>query len=207
MQHVTTQRDLPDTRPEHTLDTMIRTASQLAVEFTGRPGMSHADIDDATAHAVKEAHRATVNGTEIRSLRAWMRTVAERFHARQVGDREHESLVEEVDRASILAHDPRQLPEEQLDLAEGTRLVLELLAALPPLQRKAMTLHALGGLRVVDVAQELGIPASTARKRIVRAREALLAMGHERLSEALGLTEVTSNPGARQGNSLKEGEA
>lgn len=195
------QQDHPASSTTHPLEELVDVSASLAGEFTGRPGMSEADIEDATAHAVNEARKALANGTSIKYPRAWMRTVAERFHARQIEKREMESLTDDVDRSSVLAHDPRQLPEGMLDLREGTRLALNLLAELPPLQREAMTLHALGGLRVVDVARQLGVPARTAQKRVDRARAKLLAMGRERLNVALGLSDEiqTTNDRIHQG--------
>ena len=84
----------------------------------------------------------------------------------------------ENDPAAILAVDPRGSAGRQALIREQTVIASmaqdEALAALPEPQRRAWTLRELGGLGYEEIAEELGLPVSTVRGLLARARRTLV---------------------------------
>jgi RNA polymerase sigma-70 factor (ECF subfamily) len=64
-------------------------------------------------------------------------------------------------------------PEEQIELRESATEVREALAALPPTQRLALTLHYFQDLRYEDIAEVMGLPLNTVKSHIRRGKERL----------------------------------
>ncbi|MES0835436.1 RNA polymerase sigma factor [Nocardiopsis tropica] len=179
------------TSPEgetYPLEVLVDTAADIAAEFTMNR-MSRADAEDAAAHAIDEARRALAAGKAIDHPRRWMHRVATRFHSKQVHKRERDVLTDDVDRSGVHVAVPGTAPEEALEIKEGTRLALDLLARLPAAQREAMVLHVLHGLERPEVARLLGISPKTVQKRLERARATLSTMGERRIAAALSVYE------------------
>ncbi|XKK40950.1 hypothetical protein HFP72_11285 [Nocardiopsis sp. ARC36] len=144
------------------LEVLVDTAADIAAEFTMNR-MSRADAEDAAAHAIDEARRSLAAGKAIDHPRRWMHRVATRFHSKQVRKRERDVLTDDVDRSGVHVAAPGTAPEEVLEIKEGTRLALDLLARLPVAQREAMVLHVLHGLERPEVARLLGISPRRSR--------------------------------------------
>lgn len=129
------------------------------------------DVDDLSQDALllilEGIHTYRGDG----AFRSWTDRVVARsvFAARRSAVRRAEQPVEEAE----LADEPSELPDRYY----LRRQVAERLDALPLAQRDALVLHCVVGLRVAEVAAELGVPEETVRSRI--------RLGKDRLRQQL----------------------
>lgn len=113
-------------------------------------------------------------------FRSWAARVVARsvFAARRSSARRAEQPMDEA----ALIDEPATLPDRYY----LRRQVAERLDALPLAQRDALVLHCVVGLRVAEVATELGVPEETVRSRI--------RLGKDRLRQQL--SDPSPEPGA-----------
>lgn len=137
------------------------------------------DVDDLSQDALllilEGIHTYRGDG----AFRSWTDRVVARsvFAARRSAVRRAEQPVDEAE----LADEPSELPDRYY----LRRQVAERLDALPLAQRDALVLHCVVGLRVAEVAAELGVPEETVRSRI--------RLGKDRLRQQL--SEPSPAPG------------
>ena len=72
--------------------------------------------------------------------------------------------------------DPDRQPEEQVELRELRKLLLEAIETLPSSYRAVVLLRYTTQLSFREIGQELGIPEATAKTRFARAKEPLRAL-------------------------------
>jgi RNA polymerase sigma-70 factor, ECF subfamily len=108
------------------------------------------------------------------SARAWLFGIATNLLRRQVrGEaRARRAMARSGGRAEV-AESPDILATHRVDASAQARRLTGALAALREEERDVLLLVALAGLRPVEVAAALGIPAATVRIRLHRARAAL----------------------------------
>jgi len=76
---------------------------------------------------------------------------------------------DEGDEAPVVAEPvaaPRDEPERHLDVKQQAAKLLELLAALPALQREAFVMQYEGGMSVEEIADATGVTRETAKSRL-----------------------------------------
>ncbi len=64
-------------------------------------------------------------------------------------------------------------PEQEITLRESASEVRAAIAALPPAQRLALTLHYFQDMRYEDIAESMGLPLNTVKSHIRRGKERL----------------------------------
>jgi RNA polymerase sigma-70 factor (ECF subfamily) len=82
---------------------------------------------------------------------------------------------EEVDRVLAEATDPGESPDERLSRSDRGQRVLGALGRLPPEQRRVLVLAYFGGLSQASIADGLGWPLGTVKKRTQLGLEKLRA--------------------------------
>jgi RNA polymerase sigma-70 factor (ECF subfamily) len=70
--------------------------------------------------------------------------------------------------------DFRPTPEDDCSMSESRRQLLQGVERLSPTLRRALELRDFDGLTTVEAAQTLGVPTSTLKTRVTRARERLI---------------------------------
>ncbi len=130
------------------------------------------DVDDATQIACIEVLRSLPSWRGEASLESWALRItarAARRHAKKEREREarHGSVPPELHAVPS--------PDATPDLYLERRRLARALDRLPEAQRDALVLHHVLGLSVPEIAEELGVPAETARSR--------LRLGMKRLRE------------------------
>lgn len=117
-------------------------------------------------------------------FRPWFMAVARHQTLRQLRRRAPARLVvaaEEIDRAFALVIDRRIDVEDEARRREEAAAILRALAVLPPEQRRALVLAYFGGLSQTAIAQHLGWPLGTVKKRtrlgLQKLRAALVGFG------------------------------
>ncbi|MBB6001339.1 RNA polymerase sigma factor (sigma-70 family) [Streptomonospora salina] len=187
-EHDSTQYAPARSRTEYTTEQLFSSGTQAAAYMSMR-GASTADAEDAVAYAYGEARRYVAAGNSVRSLTGLMCRIAWCFYAKQVDRRKKDVLCEDVAETVGAPADYRDEPGHDLELQEGTRRVLKVVGGLPEHQREAMVLRVLCDMDDAAIARQLDIGPGAVRKRIERARSALKAMGKERITVALAVSD------------------
>jgi RNA polymerase sigma-70 factor (ECF subfamily) len=73
---------------------------------------------------------------------------------------------DEVDPVELIAADPREAPEAQLQTKARIERFSYLLSELPSVQREAFVMHEEGGLSIEEIAQATGVNPETAKSRL-----------------------------------------
>ncbi|RLP76791.1 RNA polymerase sigma factor [Mycetocola tolaasinivorans] len=115
----------------------------------------HTDAEDAWSETFAAALAEWENLASSENVRGWLVTVA---HRKAI-----DVLRVRTKQGTTLEHAPE--PHSRLGLPQTDHLDLyRAIAALPPGQRSAVTLHYLAGLPYADVARESGISPAAARR-------------------------------------------
>lgn len=145
-----------------------------------RLGVSARDRHDLRQEVFLAAHRSfhAYDPARARPER-WLNRitvhVASHYHERAFHRRE------ELTADPARALDRSQGPHEQVESDEEHRLLLELLYVLDVNARAVLVAHDIDGIPMVEIAQRIGIPVSTAYKRRARGMAALKEAWRERL--------------------------
>jgi RNA polymerase sigma-70 factor, ECF subfamily len=120
------------------------------------------DLDDLEQQVLLNVHRNLHTYRGDGSLRAWIDRITVRVgfkHVRRVRAREQREqlLIEEL-------QDGRSWLTSEAFFTR--RLLRQLLAGLPPAQRRAVLLHHVFGFEVSEIATDQGVPTETARSRL-----------------------------------------
>jgi RNA polymerase sigma-70 factor (ECF subfamily) len=149
------------------------------------------DASDVVQQTILQAHqrRAQFRGETEGEWLAWLRailatsmaSVGRRFETQARNPRRERSLEAELERSAsrienLIAADQTS-PSERVVRAEELMRLAHAIAALPQDERRVVELHYLKGLRVADVAEEIG--------RTRPATAGLLFRGLKRLRERL----------------------
>ena len=90
-------------------------------------------------------------------------------HYRKHGQAVLVSLDDDTEDAPVIAEPlaaPRDEPEKHLDIKQQAAQLLELLDALPELQREAFVMQYEGGMSVEEIADATGVTRETAKSRL-----------------------------------------
>jgi RNA polymerase sigma-70 factor, ECF subfamily len=132
-------------------------------------------LDEASAEeAVQEIflrlwNKADQFDADRGSFRGWFMTIARNHVMDELGRRNREQRIraaEEVEELLAGAVDPDSDVAEEAWLHERRETMLQALKSLPSEQRRAIVLAYFGGLSQSSIAQELGWPLGTVKKRI-----------------------------------------
>ncbi|MBX3269198.1 MAG: hypothetical protein KF729_02995 [Sandaracinaceae bacterium] len=127
-----------------------------------RLGLSEADADDALSEATADGLRDVGQVRDLTRLPAWFGRVVRRAGARVRASRRRE----------LVTDAPPELTTE-LPADPGCRCASRLLERLPPLTRALVERVDVGGERVNDAAESLGLTPNAASVRLFRARARL----------------------------------
>jgi RNA polymerase sigma-70 factor (ECF subfamily) len=114
-----------------------------------------------------KSYEHITQGTAIGNVKSYLFTAARNRCLNAIRDRRHAYDIEEIPDEMV----PGRMPE--FDLAESLQ---EALQSLPPLNKEAFLLCEYEGYSYDEAAELTGVPVTTVRKRIFRARQRLRAM-------------------------------
>jgi RNA polymerase sigma factor (sigma-70 family) len=143
-----------------------RFAAAVALARTGRPEIA----DEVAQDALIDAWRLLPTLREPAAFAGWLRAVVVKHADRRTRRRARE--VHEVDDQLPSGSDP----EADAAAREDRRRVQRAVAALPPAQREVVALFHLSGCSQAEVADLLGVPGSTVKKRLHDARRRLVPL-------------------------------
>ncbi|MBT2484976.1 MULTISPECIES: RNA polymerase sigma factor [unclassified Microbacterium] len=154
---------------------LVRRYTPMMRAYTQRMLNASADVDDIVQEAFVTAWQRFGELEDLSKVKSWLmrivsRKTVDRIRAhRQVWD------VDEIDRAAPLNTSPSEIVEARA----GVAAVGAALRELPDAQRECWVLREMGGYSYDEIAEELGIPASTARGLLARARKHMIVRMEE----------------------------
>lgn len=132
-----------------------------------------ADADDLTQMTIERALQSRVQWQAGTRFDAWAYRIMRNLWIDTVRSHARKARVEAPpDAAESIGHDPRDGIEASIDLAR----VLRIMERLPDEQREVVALILIEGFGYRETAEMLGLPIGTVSSRLVRGRNALLAM-------------------------------
>lgn len=130
----------------------------------------HAEAEDVVQDVLIQAWSQLNRLNDPTAVRPWlMRMVSNRAIDRIRRRKEHSEI--EDWNAPAPAH---QSPERVVEVRMQMTALSSVLDSLPTMQRECWMLKELGGLSYIEIAESLGIPASTVRGQLARARQTVL---------------------------------
>jgi RNA polymerase sigma-70 factor (ECF subfamily) len=138
---------------------------------------NRADADDLTQMAVERAIRSKAQWQPGTRLDSWAYRIMRNLWIDTVRARSRrEKLEAPAEEAAKLGEDPRDGIEASIDL----RRMMGAMQRLPEEQREVVALILIEGFGYRETSEMLGVPIGTVSSRLVRGRNALLAMVGEK---------------------------
>ena len=149
---------------------LARRHTPLLRVYTRRILGSNSEVDDVIQDTLATAWQQLGRLSDPTAVKSWLLRIANRKALDRVRARKpHAELDEETEAPAALS--PERMVEHQ-----GRRKALDqALSGLPEQQRQTWLLHEAAGLSYTEIGEELGIPASTVRGLLARARKQLIA--------------------------------
>ncbi len=134
---------------------------------------SSADADDLTQMTIERALRARAQWQPGTRLDSWLYKIMRNLWIDTVRSRGRQDRVEApAEEAERLGHDPRDGVEAAIDL----NIMMGAMERLPDEQREVVALILIEGFGYREAAELLDLPIGTVSSRLVRGRNALLAL-------------------------------
>ncbi|HEU5285809.1 MAG TPA: RNA polymerase sigma factor [Sphingomicrobium sp.] len=134
---------------------------------------SAADADDLTQMTIERALRAKAQWQPGTRLDSWLYKIMRNLWIDTVRSRNRQDRVEApAEEAERLGHDPRDGVEAAIDL----HTMMGAMERLPDEQREVVALILIEGFGYREAAELLDLPIGTVSSRLVRGRNALLAL-------------------------------
>ena len=165
----------------------LRPVVRAVVASMLRERVDHADVEDCTHEALRRAFEGKARLRDGEAMRPWVIGIArhvalDALRARKrarlrdgsggIGDDVGEDLPAAVERLA----DPSDDPFERVSKARRDALVRDAIDALPPGQRKALTMFHLEGLGYQEIAERLDVPLGTVATWVLRGRKAIASV-------------------------------
>ena len=169
------RRPAPDHDPAAGFENLYRANIDAVTAYFARRTTDPQTVADLTADTFVEAITSYTTFDPRRgSARAWLFGIARRIFARHCESdaRHRERAVRLAGRRELTADHVEELRDRIDAEREGRSLVSEL-TRLPDLDRQAVELVDIAGLKAREAAQVLGISAGALRMRLMRARTRL----------------------------------
>ncbi len=151
-------------------EVLTRRHLRMMRAYARRLTSSGADADDAVQNALLLAWQRLPTLREPAAVRGWLMRITGRCATDLVRRRHPVGDLDAVVDAS--APDPE--PDERAETNDALRALAVALAELPPLQRMSWVLREVGGESYGEIAGQLGVPVSTVRGALARARQSLM---------------------------------
>lgn len=136
-----------------------------------------ADADDLTQMTIERALQSRVQWQAGTRIDAWAYRIMRNLWIDTMRSRTRKAKVEvPPEDAETIGHDPRDGIEAGIDLKRA----MAAMERLPDEQREVVALILVEGFGYRETAEMLGLPIGTVSSRLVRGRNALLAMFGER---------------------------
>lgn len=128
------------------------------------------EVDDVVQDAFITAWQRLPELAEPGKVKSWLMRITSRNAVDRLRRRRPQTPIEDHEHELVEPRAPETITESRSQVAA----LDEALRALPDAQRECWVLRELGGYSYDEIAEELGIPASTVRGLLARARKHLI---------------------------------
>ena len=126
------------------------------------------DAEDLTQETLLCALSYTAKGNRIEDMRAWLLTVLNHKWSDQLRRKYRQPVIGIGDGFDIMDDEDELLSAEMAEKAEQVRKAV---AYLEKIYREVIVRHYMNGEKIEDIAEELGIPEGTVKRRLFDGRE------------------------------------
>jgi RNA polymerase sigma-70 factor, ECF subfamily len=159
------------TRPgAEELESAVRQHARFIYQLAYSILRDHQEAEDATQETYMRVCRRMKDLPQIRDQRAWLARIAWRVALGHLRKKPKQSPVE-ADLTSVAS---TGIGAEEMLVQNEQRVLLDrMIAALPRELQETLALSTVDGMTSVEISQVLGVPESTVRGRLLRARQIL----------------------------------
>ncbi len=151
-----------------TVEELVREHARTVFRVAFSVVRNHADAEDVVQETFLRATRFTKLDS-IENHRAWLVKIAWRLSL----DRAKRRPEEPLDDVITTLHASDRPLDDALSQDQRLRLMRQLIATLPPDLRDVLVLSTVDEMGSAEIAQVLGIPEGSVRRRAMRARQML----------------------------------
>ena len=137
----------------------------------GGRGAAGQTAQDIAQESFLQLHRTGLENLPEGEARFWLFRVARNFALNELNRRQTRHRLFDMVVGAFRAHVPG--PEEELEMAERKRRVLEMLETLPEHQRSALLLREQEEMSYREIAEVLGVSEAKVKVDVFRARTSL----------------------------------
>lgn len=145
---------------------LVRRYTPLMRAYTQRMLNASADVDDIVQEAFVTAWQRFGELSDPAKVKSWLMRIVSRKAVDRIRALRPTTDIDEIDRPAPAHTSPAQVVEARAGVAALDAALREL----PDAQRECWVLREVGGYSYEEIAEELGIPVSTVRGLLARAR-------------------------------------
>jgi RNA polymerase sigma-70 factor, ECF subfamily len=154
---------------------LVRRYTPMMRAYTQRMLNGSADVDDVVQEAFVTAWRRFSELEDPSKVKSWLMRIVSRKAVDRIRALRPVVDIDDVDSPAPSNSSPAEIVEARAGIAALGAALREL----PDAQRECWVLREMGGYSYDEIAEELGIPATTARGLLARARKYMIVRMEE----------------------------
>ena len=154
---------------------LVRRYTPMMRAYTQRVLNASADVDDVVQEAFVTAWQRFSELEDPSKVKSWLMRIVSRKAVDRIRARRPVHDIDDIDTPAPSNSSPAEIVEARAGVAALSAALREL----PDAQRECWVLREMGGYSYDEIADELGIPATTARGLLARARKYMIVRMEE----------------------------
>lgn len=155
-------------------EVLVRRHGGLMRAYALRILGSNADVDDVVQEAFITAWRKLPDLADLSAVKAWLMRIVNHKAIDRIRARHDDEPISDWSDQAPEAPDELD-PYRRAEAGSRREMLIAVLDRLPEAQRQCWVMKEAGGLSYEEIAEELGVPPSTVRGLLVRARRRLMS--------------------------------
>ncbi|MGM7667669.1 RNA polymerase sigma factor [Microbacterium sp. A93] len=156
-------------------EVLVRRYSPMMRAYARRVMSSNADVDDVVQEAFVIAWQRLSELEDPAAVKSWLMRIVGRKAMDRVRSRRPQIDIDEIDHPAAVDATPDRTAEHRA----GVEALSKALGELPDGQRQSWVLREIGGLTYEELSAELGMPVTTVRGLLARARKHIIVRMEE----------------------------
>lgn len=156
-------------------EVLVRRYTPMMRAYVRRVLGASADVDDVVQEAFVIAWQRLSELEDPAAVKSWLMRIVSRKAMDRVRSRRSTVDIDEIEHPAF----PHGTPAHAAEARAGVEALNEVLGELPDAQRQCWVLREIGGFTYEEVAEELGVPVTTVRGLLARARKHIIVRMEE----------------------------
>ena len=131
---------------------------------------SATEADDVVQEVFTQAWDQLDRLNDVSAVRSWLMRMVSNRAIDRIRRRKNTANVDDWEAATASTRSPEHIVEIQMEMSALAMAVYRL----TPMQKQCWVLREIGGVPYADIAEYLGVPVSTVRGQLARARRAII---------------------------------